>query len=80
MFWAVQGMAAELATGVLVMRSIAESGTKIFMLVQQSNASFHKKAKGKIRFSCDQQDEVKRWVQKAISDGQGHKFWLQSEE
>ena len=33
MFWAVQGMAAELTTGALVMAKINESGKKISMLV-----------------------------------------------
>ena len=32
MFWAVQGMAAELTTGALMMKKIRESGEKISML------------------------------------------------
>ena len=35
MFWAVQGMAAELATGALVMQKIKASGKNISMLVAQ---------------------------------------------
>ena len=46
MFWAVQGMAAELATGALVMASIAQSDAKISMLVATNNARFDKKATG----------------------------------
>ncbi|MBT5288965.1 MAG: DUF4442 domain-containing protein, partial [Flavobacterium sp.] len=33
MFWAAQGMAAEMATGVLVMRGIENIGKKVSMLV-----------------------------------------------
>ena len=52
MFWAVQGMAAELTTGALVMSKIKESGRPISMLVANNNASFTKKATGRIYFIC----------------------------
>ena len=51
MFWAVQGMAAELATGALVMSSISKSGVKVSMLVATNNARFDKKATGRITFT-----------------------------
>ncbi len=44
MFWAVQGMAAELTTGALVLGKIRESGQNISMLVANNNASFLKKS------------------------------------
>src|SRR5690554_8219442 len=50
MFWAVQGMAAELTTGALVMQEIKASGKNISMLVANNQASFVKKATGKITF------------------------------
>jgi hypothetical protein len=53
MFWAVQGMAAELSTGVLVMSKAKSSGQKISMLVATNNATFTKKATGRITFTCD---------------------------
>ena len=40
MFWAVQGMAAELTTGALVMKKIRDSGKSISMLVANNNATF----------------------------------------
>jgi hypothetical protein len=52
MFWAVQGMAAELTTGALVMMKIKQSGRKISMLVANNNGSFSKKAVGRIHFIC----------------------------
>ncbi|MCB0473669.1 MAG: thioesterase, partial [Flavobacteriaceae bacterium] len=53
LYWAVQGMTSELATGILVMKEIAESGKKISMLVINQKGSFSKKATGKIRFICE---------------------------
>src|SRR5690606_29762478 len=51
LFWAVQGMAAELSTGAMVMTQIRESGRNISMLVANNNANFSKKATGKITFT-----------------------------
>ena len=42
MFWAVQGMAAELSTGALVMNEIQKSGKKVSMLVANNKATFTK--------------------------------------
>lgn len=54
MFWAVQGMAAELSTGVLLMRSLSQKNTKASMLVIETKATFSKKAVGNIFFDCNQ--------------------------
>ncbi|MEP0212461.1 MAG: DUF4442 domain-containing protein, partial [Cellulophaga sp.] len=53
MFWAVQGMAAEYATGIMVIDQIEKSGKKISMLVASNNATFTKKATGRITFTCE---------------------------
>ncbi len=71
MFWAVQGMAAELATGILVMQAIAVSNSKISMLVTNMSATFHKKAKGKITFSCYDGVVIKKAIKAAITTGDG---------
>ena len=44
MFWAVQGMAAELSTGILVMQAIDLSGKKVSMLVTNMKCNFYKKS------------------------------------
>lgn len=72
MFWAVQGMAAELATGALVMQKIHESGKNISMLVASNNATFSKKAKGRITFNCTDGDKLDRVIEKVIESGEGH--------
>lgn len=78
MFWAVQGMAAELATGVLMMQKIDDSGKNISMLVTSMNASFIKKAKGKIVFECSQGVIINETIEKAISTNEGQQILLTS--
>jgi len=76
MFWAVQGMAAELTTGALMMMKIRKSGKKISMLVANNNASFVKKATGKITFECHEGHLVDEAISKAITTGDGQTIWL----
>jgi hypothetical protein len=76
MFWAVQGMAAELATGALVLRSIRASHKNLSMLVLNNKAHFSKKAKGRIRFSCHQGAEISSVVEKAIMTAEGQTLWM----
>jgi hypothetical protein len=54
----VQGMAAELTTGALVMDKIQQSGKNISMLLLNNKASFTKKATGRITFTCNQGLEI----------------------
>ncbi|MDB4178580.1 DUF4442 domain-containing protein [Flavobacteriaceae bacterium] len=76
MFWAVQGMAAELSTGALIMMKIQATQKKISMLVIKNNASFSKKAKGLITFSCDQGNLVDEALEKALATGEGQTLIL----
>ena len=77
MFWAVQGMAAELTTGMLLTKSIQESNTNISMLLVANKSNFYKKAVGKIKFVCDQGETAKELInltKKNIT----HKAWLKA--
>ena len=56
MFWAVQGMAAELSTGALVMAKIKEQNKAISILVANNRGTFNKKARGRITFICSDVD------------------------
>ncbi len=76
MFWAVQGMAAELATGALVINKIRSTGKKVSMLVVTNNASFTKKATGFIRFTCVDGLKIDAALEKAIATGEGQTVWL----
>lgn len=78
LFWAVQGMAAELSTGALVMRYIKESGKPISMLVANNKASFFKKATGRITFTCEQGQQIKDAIDKAIATKEGQTCWMKA--
>lgn len=78
MFWAVQGMAAELSTGALVMEKIRNSGKKISMLVANNNANFSKKATGKITFTCEDGHLITDALQRTLASGEGQTFWMKS--
>ena len=79
MFWAVQGMFAELATGALIIMKIKLLNQKVSMLVLRNEAQFTKKAKGRIRFCCHQGLEVDRALKKAIETGEGETVILEAQ-
>ena len=68
-FWAVQGMAAELSTAVFLMKTIKKSKKSVSMLVLKNNAVFKKKAKGLIKFNCSQGKAAITAVENVISSG-----------
>ena len=78
MFWAVQGMAAELTTGVLIMQAVQNSNKKVSMLVLNNRANFSKKARGKISFTCDGGDEITKALKNLISSNEPQTLWLNS--
>ena len=78
MFWAVQGMAAEFATGALVMYHIRKSGKKVSMLVLNNKANFSKKATGRIRFRCEDGEKLSQALQDALSSGEGQTVWMRA--
>ncbi len=79
MFWAVQGMAAELSTGALVMSNIKESGKSISMLVANNKATFTKKARGRITFTSNDGDLIKQAIETTLATGEGQTCWMKSE-
>ena len=79
MFWAAQGMAAEMPTGVLVMKAIDDSKRKVSMLVTNQEAQFFKKATGRILFSCKGGNEIREAIQESIKTGEGQVIVLTSE-
>ena len=78
MFWAVQGMAAELTTGALVMSKIKASGKPISMLVANNNASFTKKATGRITFLCTDGHKIDAAIAATINTAEGQTIWMSS--
>ena len=76
MFWAVQGMAAEFPTGILITTEIRRQKRNISMLVLNNKANFSKKAKGKIHFTCTQGQEVKDAIATLIATQTPQTIWL----
>tara|TARA_R110000772_G_scaffold150612_3_gene261335 strand:+ start:55 stop:540 length:486 start_codon:yes stop_codon:yes gene_type:complete len=71
MFWAVQGMAAELSTGALVISAVKARKRNISMLVAKNQATFSKKARGRITFTCNNGDLIIGVIEKTIATGEG---------
>lgn len=78
MYFAVQAMAAELSTGVLVMNAIKKSIENISMLVVSNESTFLKKATGTIIFTCNEGKEVQYTIQKVLQTGQPQTIWMES--
>ena len=78
MYWAVQGMAAELSTGALVSKCISESGANISMLVANNKGNFTKKAKGRINFTCNDGHLLREVIAKVIETDEGQTLWMTS--
>lgn len=78
MFWAVQGMAAEFSTGLMLLRKVQMSGERISTLVVHQESTFTKKAVGKIVFTCDQGETIDDKIKEAIANKEGVSFKLNS--
>jgi hypothetical protein len=79
MFWAAQGMAAEMSTGVLVMQEIEHSKRKVSMLVTHQESDFFKKATGTILFTCQGGIQIRKAIQESLKTGEGQVITLTSE-
>ena len=64
LFWAVQGMAAELTTGALLMREIEEQKKPVSMLVIGTKASFQKKQKAGFVFHANKHRMRRIWFKR----------------
>ncbi|MGB0376932.1 MAG: PaaI family thioesterase [Flavobacteriaceae bacterium] len=76
MFWAVQGMAAELATGVYLIDILSDKTKSISTLLVGTKAEFTKKAVGQITFECVQGQEIHALVDRALASGKGEQLWV----
>lgn len=78
LYWATQGMAAELVTGILLIKKIRDSEKSISMLVQQQQGSFHKKGTGLISFECVEGELIDEAIEKAISTDEAQSITLRA--
>ena len=79
MFWAAQGMAAEMSTGILVMKAIEDSKENTSMLVTHQEANFYKKATGKIVFTCKGGNEISKAIKMSKQSKEGQVVQLIAE-
>lgn len=79
LYYGVQAMAAELSTGVLVLKKISESNKRISMLVTKQSATFTKKGRGVVRFTCDDGYKIDSAIADTIKTGQGQTILLRSQ-
>jgi len=78
LFWAVQGMASELTTGMLIMQAITKSKKNISMLVLNNKANFSKKAKGLISFNCYQGEKINEVINRLLESKKPQTLWVKS--
>jgi hypothetical protein len=78
LFWAVQGMAAELTTGMLITQAITLSKKNISMLVLNNKANFSKKAKGLISFNCYQGEKINETINRLLETKKSQTLWVKS--
>ena len=77
-YFACLAMAAEMSTGVLCMANIYKRNPTVSMLVVKTEASFYKKATGKILFTCLNGTAITALVEDAIATGEGKTIACQS--
>jgi len=78
LFWAVQEMAAELTTGILITQAITSSKKNISMLVLNNKANFSKKAKGLISFNCYQGEKINETINRLLETKKPQTLWVKS--
>ena len=71
MYFAVQSMAAELASGVIAIDSVMQAPVPVSMLVLKMDAEFMKKARSKIVFTCNNGEEIKKAIADSIETNEG---------
>jgi len=78
LFWAVQGMAAELSTGVLILNKIRATGKNLAIILVKNEAIYSKKATGRIYFECVEGKRIDAVLKEAIETGEGQNITLES--
>jgi hypothetical protein len=68
-YFACLCMAAELSNGVMAMMHVLNQPKKCAMIVVGLESEFVKKARGTIRFVCDEGDKLRQAVEQAMEDG-----------
>lgn len=75
MYFAAMQMAAELSTGLLLFQYINRD-TRFSMLLLNVRANYHKKAVGKITFSCEEGNRVDTYMKNMLANTAGETIEL----
>ncbi|MBC94852.1 MAG: thioesterase [Euryarchaeota archaeon] len=70
MYWAVQGMGAELATGAAPFAMSRSMPEKLRMFVVGTEAKFIKRAKGRITFTCNDVAAARQAIEESMDTGE----------
>lgn len=70
MYFACLSMAAEMSTGLLVLNGVYNSNPPISMLIIKNQALYHKKAIGKITFTCSDGILINSFINQAKVSGE----------
>jgi len=71
MYFAVEAMAAEMCSGMLVFGQVYQRSPKVSMLVVKMEVDFSKKATGTIIFTCEDGQLIQNAVNESINTKQG---------
>jgi acyl-coenzyme A thioesterase PaaI-like protein len=69
-FWAVLGMAAEMASGAMLVMFTHKQKPSIAMLVVKCEGQFYKKATGLTYFTCESGEIIRNAILKTIETGE----------
>lgn len=78
MYWAAQGMGAELATGAAPFAMARSMPEKLRMFVVGTEATFGKRAKGRIKFTCDEVSAARNAIEQSRVSGESVECDLRS--
>jgi acyl-coenzyme A thioesterase PaaI-like protein len=77
-YFACLAMAAEMSTGVLALAHLHKRTPAVSMLVVKLEANYFKKAVGRTKFTCEDGEQLKSTIEKAIATGEGQVFRAKS--
>ncbi|MCW3120106.1 MAG: hypothetical protein JWM28_4188 [Chitinophagaceae bacterium] len=77
-YFACLAMAAEMSTGVLGLAHLDKRQPSVSMLVVKLEANYFKKAVGRTIFTCDDGEQLKSTIEKAVATGEGEAFRARS--
>ena len=77
-YFACLAMGAEMSTGALALTHLHKREPRVSMLVTSLHASYFKKATGLTSFTCEQGNDIKQTIQKAIDTGEPQQITAKS--